>query len=82
MEIRPLIRLSSPVTGESDRNTGRFLGLERGWLGGVPSHELLSDEQRLEGRERESEGRAGWRRYDQWFREKESRPTRRARPDG
>ena len=81
VEIRPLIRLSPPVTGESGRDEGRFLGLERGWWGGVPSHELLSDEQRLEGRERELEGRAGWR-YDQWFREKESRPTRRARPDG
>ena len=70
VEIRPLIRLPSPVTGGSGRNAGRFLGLKRGWRGG-PSHELLSDEQRLEGRAQESEGRAGWRRCDQWFREGE-----------
>ena len=45
-------KTSSPVTGGSGRNAGRFLGLERGW-GGVPSHELLSDEQRLEGQKSE-----------------------------
>ena len=48
-------KTSSPVTGGSGRNAGRFLGLERGWRG-VPSHELLSDEQRLEGQKAEQGG--------------------------
>lgn len=50
-----MIRLPSPVTGGSGRNAGRFLGLKRGWRGG-PSHELLSDEQRLEGQKAEQGG--------------------------